>query len=80
MNIETDVDTFLAGEADRLRVVAFALRGLAHDTGGAVEPKVLHASTAELEGVARGLDTVREHLCRQCKVLEVVGGLRVSGR
>ncbi|MBI4564850.1 MAG: hypothetical protein HY716_09195 [Planctomycetes bacterium] len=26
MNIETDVDTFLAGEADRLRVVAFTPR------------------------------------------------------
>ncbi|MBI4564769.1 MAG: hypothetical protein HY716_08785 [Planctomycetes bacterium] len=26
MEFETDVDTFLAGEADRLRVVAFALR------------------------------------------------------
>ncbi|MBI4565649.1 MAG: hypothetical protein HY716_13225 [Planctomycetes bacterium] len=47
MDIETDVDTFLAGEADRMRVVAFAMRGLARDTGDALEPKVLHASAGE---------------------------------
>ncbi|MBI4566249.1 MAG: hypothetical protein HY716_16310 [Planctomycetes bacterium] len=60
MDIETDVDTLLAREADRLRVIAFALRGLAHDPGAAVEPKVLHASAGELEAVARGLDALCE--------------------
>ncbi|MBI4566756.1 MAG: hypothetical protein HY716_18935 [Planctomycetes bacterium] len=44
MEIETDVDTFLAGEADRLRVVAFALRGSLANTGEAsIEPMVLHS-------------------------------------
>ncbi|MBI2970655.1 MAG: hypothetical protein HY716_16290 [Planctomycetes bacterium] len=75
MNVETDVDMFLAGEADRLRVVAFAHRGLAGDMGrGGLESKVLHASAAELEAVARRLDAVRVRLCRTCKVLEVVEG------
>ncbi|MBI4563950.1 MAG: hypothetical protein HY716_04555 [Planctomycetes bacterium] len=50
MDIETDVDTFLAGEADRLRVIAFALRGLAGDTGGGgVEAKALHASADDCQ-------------------------------
>ncbi|MBI4564277.1 MAG: hypothetical protein HY716_06255 [Planctomycetes bacterium] len=81
MEIETDVDTFLAGEADRLRVIAAALRGLVGELSGeGLESKVLHAAAGELEAVARRLDTAREHLCRSCKVLEVVGGLRVSGR
>ncbi|MBI4564846.1 MAG: hypothetical protein HY716_09175 [Planctomycetes bacterium] len=58
MVIETDLDTFLAGETDRLRVIAFALRGLASDTGGGgVESKVLHASAGELEAVARATET-----------------------
>ncbi|MBI4565886.1 MAG: hypothetical protein HY716_14455 [Planctomycetes bacterium] len=79
--IETDVDTFLAGEADRLRVIAFALRGMAGDMGGeGVESKVLHASAGELEALARGLDGVREHLCQNCKVLEVEESLRIGGK
>ncbi|MBI4565579.1 MAG: hypothetical protein HY716_12865 [Planctomycetes bacterium] len=81
MEIETDVDTFLAGEADRVRVVAFALRGMAGDAGGAgAESKALHASAGELDGVARKLDAVRERLCRSCKVLEVEEDLRIGGK
>ncbi|MBI4564111.1 MAG: hypothetical protein HY716_05390 [Planctomycetes bacterium] len=81
MDIETDVDTFLAGEEDRLRVIPATLRGIAGDTGGeGVESKVLHASAGELEAVARGLDAVRGHLCRTCKVLEVEESLRIDGK
>ncbi|MBI4563715.1 MAG: hypothetical protein HY716_03355 [Planctomycetes bacterium] len=80
MDIETDVDTFLAGEADRVRVIAFALRGMATDSGGGgSESKVLHASAGELEAVARELDTTRRHLCQTCKVLEVEESLHVGG-
>ncbi|MBI4563717.1 MAG: hypothetical protein HY716_03365 [Planctomycetes bacterium] len=80
MDIETDVDTFLAEQADRLWFAAFALRGLAHDTGVAIEPRVLHASAGELEAVARRLDTARRHLCRTCKVLEVEESVRIGGK
>ncbi|MBI4303898.1 MAG: hypothetical protein HY665_06125 [Chloroflexi bacterium] len=80
MEFETDVDTFLAGEADRLRVVATALRGLASDMGAdGAESKVIHASAGELEAVARRLGVIREHLCRSCKVLDVEEGLRIGG-
>ncbi|MBI4564312.1 MAG: hypothetical protein HY716_06435 [Planctomycetes bacterium] len=81
MQIGTDVDTFLAGQADRLRVVAAALRGLAGDAGGStLDPKVLHASAGELEAVARRLDPAREHLCRSCKVLEVEESMKIGGK
>ncbi|MBI4564140.1 MAG: hypothetical protein HY716_05540 [Planctomycetes bacterium] len=78
MGIETDVDTFLAEQADRLRVIAAALRGLAGDmSGAALDPKVFHALASELEAVTRRVDAVREHLCRSCKVLEVEESLRI---
>ncbi|MBI4564315.1 MAG: hypothetical protein HY716_06450 [Planctomycetes bacterium] len=75
------MDTFLAGETDRLRVIAFALRGLAGDAGGeGVESKVFQATAAELDAIARGLDTARKHLCRSCKVLEVEESLQIGGK
>lgn len=79
MKIETDVDTFLAGQADRLRVFAFALRGLVGDARGAgAEAKVLQASAGELEAVGRRLDAVRGQLCQSCKLLEVEESLKVG--
>ncbi|MBI4564436.1 MAG: hypothetical protein HY716_07070 [Planctomycetes bacterium] len=60
--------------------MALALRGLAGDAVAPIEPKLLHASAAELEAVARRLDTTREHLCRSCKVREVEEKVRIGGK
>ncbi|MBI4566237.1 MAG: hypothetical protein HY716_16250 [Planctomycetes bacterium] len=58
-----------------------ALRGMGGDMGGAsIEPKVLHASAAELEAVARGLDAVRGRLGQTCKLLDVAESLRTRGK
>ncbi|MBI4563411.1 MAG: hypothetical protein HY716_01790 [Planctomycetes bacterium] len=79
MDIETDVDTFLAGEADRLRVIATALRGLAGDTGGKeAEAKVLRAAAGELDEIARWLDATRVKLCQRCRVLGIEKRVRVG--
>ncbi|MBI4563720.1 MAG: hypothetical protein HY716_03380 [Planctomycetes bacterium] len=80
MVIETDVDTFLAGKRDRLRVIATALRGLAHDgdgTGESLEPKVLHAASGELVEIARRLAATLGKLCHRCRLLEVEERVRV---
>ncbi|MBI4564625.1 MAG: hypothetical protein HY716_08040 [Planctomycetes bacterium] len=81
MEIETDLDTFLAGEADRLRVIATALRGLARDsdaTGESIESKALRGAAGELDGIAMRLDAVRREICQCCRMLEVEERVRVG--
>ncbi len=80
--IETDVDTFLVALADRLRVGAAALRGLAADArdGDTAAGRVKAGLATDLDEVAATLDLLRASLCEHCAVLEVARRLSVAGK
>ncbi len=69
---ETDLSTALVSLADRLRVDATALRGLALDAsdGDTVDGRIKHGLAADLDSAAAGLDALRSALCRPCALLD----------
>lgn len=77
---ETDLETRLAAMADRLRVFASALRGMARDRGDVGPEERAQLSLAgELDAAGRELDIVAGSLCRRCGLLEVHEQLRFGG-
>ncbi len=84
----TDIATFLGVLASRLRVQARALQGMAAAEGDAtsVESREKSEMAGDLEAVAGRLDLIRQHLCPNCRMMEVVervsiiGGARQVGR
>ncbi len=77
---ETDAATALAALADRLRVDATALRGMAHDAsdGDSVEGRVKFALAADLDDAAARLDLLRAALCKDCGLIEVAERVTVA--
>ncbi len=71
---ETDLGTALAAIADRLRVDATALRGLAHDasdSADSVDGRVKFGLAGDLDDAAGRLDLLRAALCRGCGLIDV---------
>ncbi|MBI2191977.1 MAG: hypothetical protein HYU36_08340 [Planctomycetes bacterium] len=71
---QTDVATLLAGLASRLRNDGVALAGIAcRDTEpGAVEHRDLTGLAHSLERTAALLEAVKERLCPECRLRDVV--------
>lgn len=78
--VETDRSTMLAALADRLRVGAAAIRGMALDAldRTSVEGRTQHGLAADLDDAAARLDVLRGSLCRACANAEVVELLRAE--
>ena len=71
---QTDVATLLAGLASRLRNDGLALAGIAcRDADpGAVEHRDLNGLAGSLERTAALLEAVKERLCEECRLRDVV--------
>ncbi len=79
---ETDLSTALAALADRLRVDATALRGMALDAadGDTVEGRVKFSLAGDLDDTVATLDTLRAALCKDCGLLDVVTRVTVAAK
>lgn len=77
---ETDLSTALMALADRLRLDAAALRGIAAEAndGDTLDGRLKGALAADLDDAAARLDLLRAPLCKHCALIGVVDRLDVA--